>query len=127
MGKSDVNILIVDDNAMVRKLVGQYLEAAFPQHTMLEAASGEEAVARARTDRPSIIIMDIGLPKMNGIETTKTIKAELPSTRVVMLTIHEENSYRDEARLAGADGYVPKRTMYAELMPVLSDWLVKGQ
>jgi DNA-binding NarL/FixJ family response regulator len=85
----------------------------------MEAANGEDAIAYARAVSLNVIVMDIGLPGVNGIETTRVIKAIMPGTHVVMLSIYEEDNYREDARLAGASAYVPKRTMQTDLVPAL--------
>jgi DNA-binding NarL/FixJ family response regulator len=85
-----------------------------------EAASGEEAIALLRTESPRLVVMDIILPGMNGIEATRQIKATLPSAQIVMLTVHEDDTYRTDATVAGASAYVPKRAMQTELSLTLA-------
>ena len=69
--------------------------------------------------------MDLGLPGMNGIETTRQLKAMMPQAQVVMLTVHEASDYRAAARAAGASGFVPKRTVHTELAPLLESLLLR--
>jgi DNA-binding NarL/FixJ family response regulator len=112
-------ILIVEDHEVVRRSLRDWLGAVFPHFDLLEAASGEEAVTVA-SERPlRAVVMDIGLPQMNGIEATRRIKAAAPATEVVILTIHEDAAYRADATAAGASAYVPKLKMRAELVPTL--------
>ena len=118
-------ILIVEDHQALRSSLRDWLETVFPSCHVIEAASGEESIDIAKEMTPSIVLMDIGLPGMNGIEATRCIKAVVPSTQIVMLTIHEVNSYRADAAEAGASAFVPKRTMQKELIPVLTDLLSK--
>lgn len=113
------SILIVEDHAGVRQSLREWLELSFPDYELLEAASGEEAVATAQAKSPSLIIMDIGLPGMTGIEATETIKKTMPNTKVIMLTIFDDEDYRSHAAEAGAFAYVPKRKIKTELMPVV--------
>jgi DNA-binding NarL/FixJ family response regulator len=113
-------ILIVEDHDAVRRSLRDWLEAVFPQYGFIEAASGEEAVAIAQAKSPQAVIMDIALPRMNGIEATRRIKATVPTAQVVILTIHEDNAYRADAAAAGASAYVPKRVMQTKLLPTLS-------
>jgi DNA-binding NarL/FixJ family response regulator len=87
---------------------------------VIEAASGEEAIALIRSESPRLVVMDITLPGMNGIEATRQIKATLPSAQIVMLTIHEDDTHRADATGAGASAYVPKRAMQTELLPTLA-------
>ena len=116
-------IMIVEDHPGLRKTLGDWLRAVFPQCLVIEAESGEDAVALGHAAPPHVIVMDIGLPGMNGIETTRAIKTVMPETCVVMLSIYEEDNYRQDARLAGASAYVAKRTMQTDLAPVLQGLL----
>jgi len=113
-------ILIVEDHDAVRRSLREWLEVVFPQHRFVEAASGEEAVALAQATLPRLVVMDIGLPQMNGVEATRRIKAKVPAARVVMLTIYESEAYRADAIAAGASAYVPKRKLQTELLPTLA-------
>ncbi len=119
-------ILIVEDHDEVRISLRDWLKIEFPQCRVIEVASGEQAVALGRTEALDIIVMDITLPGMNGIEATRQIKAILPSTQVVMLTIYEDNTHRAYAKAAGASAYVPKQAMQTELVPTLTALLVGG-
>jgi len=110
----------------VRKSLRQWLERAFPQYQFVEAASGEEAIDIAQARVPCAVIMDISLPGMNGIEATRHIKDTMPTTQVVILTIHEEKAFRDDAAAAGANAYVPKRMMRKELVAALTAILAAG-
>jgi DNA-binding NarL/FixJ family response regulator len=112
-------ILIVEDHIAVRKSLKKWLESEFQHILVKEAGSGEEAVSIVKKDLPDIIIMDIGLPNMSGIETARQIKSFSLDARVVMLTIHEDEVHRKDAEAAGADAYVPKRMLQTELLPVL--------
>jgi len=118
-------ILIVDDHQALRSSLRDWLETVFPSCHVIEAASGEESIDIAKEMTPSIVLMDIGLPGMNGIEATRCIKAVVPATQIVMLTIHEDDSYRVDAAEAGASAFVPKRTMQKKLIPVLTNLLSK--
>jgi DNA-binding NarL/FixJ family response regulator len=113
-------ILIVEDHDAVRRSLRDWLEAVFPQYGFIEATSGEEAVAIAQARSPQAVIMDIVLPRMNGIEATRRIKATVPTAQVVILTIHEDKAYRADAAAAGASAYVPKRVMQTKLLPTLA-------
>jgi DNA-binding NarL/FixJ family response regulator len=116
-------ILIVEDHDVLRDTLQQWLGAVFPHCHFLEAKSGEEALCVSRERAPDLVLMDVGLPQMNGIEATRHIKAHAPQTRVIMLTIQEDAVYRADAKAAGADGYVPKRTMQRELLPLLAQFI----
>jgi DNA-binding NarL/FixJ family response regulator len=118
-------ILIVEDHELVRRSLREWLEHVFPGCIVVEARTGEEALAAARACAPCVVVMDISLPGMSGIETTRRIKAIQPTVQVVMLTIHEDDPYRAEALAAGVSAYVTKRKMQAELIPALAKLLPK--
>jgi DNA-binding NarL/FixJ family response regulator len=120
-------ILIVEDHDAVRRALRDWLEVEFPQYRVIEVASGEEAIALTRSESPRLVVMDITLPGMSGIEATRQIKAILPSAHVVMLTIHDDDTHRAYAAAAGASAYVPKRTMQTELIPTLAALLANAQ
>lgn len=117
------HILIVEDHPGVRKSLREWLALSFPQHHLMEAATGEEAVDMVQTTAPNLIIMDIGLPGMSGIEATQAIKKVVPSAQVVMLTVYDDDDYRTHAATAGASAYVAKRKVKTELFPVIKNIL----
>ena len=113
-------ILIVDDHHTFRASLRHWLAGEFPQCSICEAASGEEAVASVRTTPATIVVMDLHLPGINGIEATQGIKAILPAVKVVILTIHEDQIYQDKAMAAGVSAYIPKRKMRTDLLPTIT-------
>jgi DNA-binding NarL/FixJ family response regulator len=117
------DILIVDDSETVRNSLHNWLESVFPSWSIEEAECGQEAVDCVLVHPPGIVLMDISMPGMNGIEATHRIKAVAPETKVVMLTIYEDAQYRADASMAGASAYVIKRKMHTELIPVLVNLL----
>ncbi len=119
-------ILIVEDHDAVRRSLRAWLETEFSQCRVIEVASGEDAVALLRVESPRLVVLDISLPGISGIEATRQIKAILPSAQVVILTIHEGDTYRAEATAAGASAYVPKRVMRTELIPTLAALLANA-
>ena len=112
-------VLIVEDHARVRRLLVDWVRAMHPDCEMLEVGSAEAALDMLETRPPDVVLMDIQLPRMNGIEATGRIKAARPETQVVILTIHEGAAYRDQALRAGAYAYVLKSRLQAQLVPVL--------
>ena len=119
------SILIVEDHQGVRQSLREWLELSFPQCQLLEATSGEEALTVAQAMSPSLVIMDIGLPGINGIEAAAGIKAAVPTARVVMLTMYDDEAHRADAAAAGVSAYVPKRKVRTELLPVLTRLLAE--
>jgi len=112
-------ILVVEDHDVVRTSLCNWLHASFPNLDCLEARGGEEAVALALAERPAIILMDINLPDMNGIEAMRRIKTAAPQIHVVMLSIYEDAHHQADAMAAQASAYVPKRRMHLDLIPVV--------
>jgi DNA-binding NarL/FixJ family response regulator len=117
------HILIVEDHQGVRQSLREWLALSFPGYQLLEATSGEEGVILAQAMTPCLVIMDIGLPGMSGIEAAQSIKAAVPTTRVVMLTMFDDEAHRAAAVAAGVSAYVPKRKVQTELLPVLTGLL----
>jgi NarL family two-component system response regulator LiaR len=113
-------ILIVEDHDAVRRSLRDWLEVEFPDCSVIEAASGEEGIALTQAESPRLVVMDITLPGTHGIEAARQIKSALPSAQLVILTIHESDTYRAAAAAVGASAYVPKRAMQSELIPTLA-------
>lgn len=116
-------ILIVEDHEAVRASLRNLLIASFADFQFLEATTAEEAVTLVRDNRPEIVLMDIGLPEMSGIEATRQIKTEVPKTKVVVMTIHEAPNYRTDADAVGADGFLLKKEIPSKLVPLLVELL----
>jgi DNA-binding NarL/FixJ family response regulator len=89
----------------------------------MEAKSEEEAFSLVSNRLPDIVLMDIGLPEMKGIEATRRIKGIFPQVQVVMLTSHEGSEYEADAATAGASAFVVKRKMVSQLIPVVEGLL----
>ncbi len=118
------SILIVEDHEIVRRVLRDLLEVKFSEYPVIEAASGEDVIALALTEPPRLVIMDISLPGMSGIEVTRKLRVSFPSTPILIFTVHEDSIYRQEAEAAGACAYVPKRALQNDLMPQLTALLV---
>jgi len=110
-------ILIVEDHDTVRKSLVSWFAVVLPRCDVLEAPSGEEALGIIREVPVDLVVMDINLPGLNGIEVTEKIKSLRKEVRILILTIHEEERYVDDARAAGADAYVTKSSMQSALLP----------
>lgn len=121
------HILVVEDHDGIRQSLREWLELCLPNCWLLEAASGEEAIAIAQTNRPRLVIMDIGLPGMNGLEAAQGIKAVLPDTQVVMFTVYDDEAHRADAAAAGATAYIPKRKFQTDLLPMVTRLLSEDQ
>ncbi|MGE5373662.1 MAG: response regulator [Bacteroidota bacterium] len=112
-------ILLVDDHAVVRSGLRMLLENERDIEIIGEAASAHEAIEAAMNLRPNVILMDIGLPDLSGIDATREIKKRVPDSAIVALTIHEDEEYFFKMLEAGATGYVPKRAAPEELLTAI--------
>jgi DNA-binding NarL/FixJ family response regulator len=101
-------ILIVENHALLRAGLRALLAANPDFDVVGEAANGHDAIHAARTLQPTLILMDISMPGMNGIEAMIDIKRRLPSVRIIVITIHREDEYIHASLRAGADGYLLK-------------------
>ena len=112
-------LLLVDDHAVVRVGLRMLLEGEPDFEIVGEADSASEAINQVAQFRPDVVLMDIGLPDLSGIEATREIKRLYPSIAIVALTIHEDEAYFFKMLEAGASGYVPKRAAPEELIDAI--------
>ena len=118
-------ILLVEDDEELRPAMRAWLAPLFPEWTFEETNCAEAALDLVALRPPALVLMDFKLPGMNGIEATRRIKVSAPHVQVVIVTILEESAYQADAQAAGAAGYVCKRRMHTELVPLLRR-LMKG-
>ena len=111
-----MNILIVDDHAIVRSGLKQILDTIGNITVIDEAGTGDEALKKARSEFYDIIILDITLPDMNGLEVLKQLNSEQPDSRILMLSIHSEEQYAVRVLKAGASGFLTKASAPEELI-----------
>ena len=116
-------ILIVEDHDTVRTSLYAWLSVSFPDHRVIAIGSGEEAVAVSETLSPDVVVMDISLPGISGIEAARLIKNHSHESHIIILTIHEEEAYRADAASAGASAFVAKRLMQRQLLPTIQKYL----
>ncbi len=114
-----IRLLLVDDHAVVRVGLRMMLQSEADIEILGEAGSAAEAIEAAGRLSPDLILMDIGLPDMSGIDATREIKKRFPKIVVVALTIHEDQEYFFKMLEAGASGYVPKRAAPDELLTAI--------
>mgnify|MGYP000898267733 FL=1 len=103
-----IKVLIADDHALLRQGLCRILELEKDIKVVAQAADGEEAVALAEALRPDVVLMDINMPGLNGLEATEKIKEVAPESKVLVLTIHADDEYVFQVIQAGASGYVLK-------------------
>ena len=112
-----MRVLIADDHTMVRESLISLLQADGELQVVAQAADGIEALEQAVLTRPDIVITDLSMPRLNGIELVRRLREALPDTRVLVLTMHQEDEYVLQAVRAGASGYLVKDSAGAELLP----------
>jgi DNA-binding NarL/FixJ family response regulator len=116
-----LTVLLVDDHEVVREGTRKLLERAGDLQVVGEAADGEDAVRQAQTLRPQVVLMDVRMPGLSGLEATRRIKASVPATRILVLTAYDEDQYVFPLLQAGADGYLLKTTGGRELIQAVRD------
>ena len=114
-----MRVLLAEDHELVRQGIRVMLERTGEYQVVAEAADGREAVAMVRASGPDVAILDVGMQNLNGIEATRQIRTISPTTRIVMLSMHADMLYVQEALRAGARGYVLKGAAFKELLTAL--------
>ncbi len=111
-----IRLMLVDDHEIVRAGLRMLLQSQPDIEIVAEASSGAEAIELAQTHSLDVVLMDVTMPDMNGMEATRQLKARCPSVGVLALTIHEEEDYFFQMLDAGASGYIPKRAAPDDLL-----------
>lgn len=114
-----LRLLIVDDHEMFRQMLARVLRFDERLEVIGEAADGYQALEQTRELRPDVILMDITMPGLTGIDATRAIRAEMPEVRIVGLSMHNDPAMREEMIEAGANDYVAKDAPLEELMRAL--------
>ena len=114
-----IRTILVDDSPEFLALVSEHLAAAGGFEIAATATAGEQAVKLACELAPDLVLLDLMMPGMNGIEASRRITAGAKAPVVIMLTLHDNQEYRQAARGAGADGFVAKSLLRTELVPCI--------
>ena len=120
-----MRVVLVDDHALVRNGIASLL-SAHGIEVVGEASDGLEGLQKTRELKPDIVLMDINMPRCNGLEATRLIKAEMPDVRVVILTVSDEDEDLFEAVKSGAQGYLLKNIRAEEFLSLL-DGVARGE
>jgi DNA-binding NarL/FixJ family response regulator len=114
-GEGAIRVLIADDQALFRRGLHVVLDTEDGIEVVAEAENGEEAVERARELAPDVVLMDVRMPRLDGIEATRRVRSEVPTTKIIMLTVSDEEDDLYEAIKAGANGYLLKEISVEEV------------
>lgn len=137
--RKPIRLMLVDDHDIVRMGLKSFLETQEGLIVVAEAGNGEQAISRFAETHPDVVVMDISMPGMDGLEATRRLKSLDPACRILALTIHEDRQYFFEMLAAGASGYVTKHVASDELVagvravaaghvylqPALAHWLLE--
>jgi DNA-binding NarL/FixJ family response regulator len=116
-----IKVAIIEDDAWIRENLGARITQTEGFVCAGTYRTGEEAIERLPAQAPDVVLMDINLPKMNGIECVRQLKMLIPSAQILMLTVYEDSDKIFNSLLAGASGYLLKRTPQAEILDAIAE------
>lgn len=116
-----LRVMVADDHRMVREGLVSILESMPGTRVVAQASDGMEAVEMARSVQPDILVCDVGMPRLNGLEVVRRVKEERPETGILVLTMHEEEEYVVHLVKAGADGFLLKDSAGEELLTAVRE------
>jgi DNA-binding NarL/FixJ family response regulator len=118
-----IGVLIVDDNAQIRNALRSELDAYADLRVIGEAGDGIEGFQLAQTLRPEVILMDVNMARLDGVETTRRIRTLLPQTILIGMSCHSREMVEQAILAAGADVFLPKDTLGEQLLPAVAQVL----
>jgi DNA-binding NarL/FixJ family response regulator len=119
MSERTIRVLVVEDNESVRRTICQLLQSQADIEIACEAVDGEDAIRKAREHLPDVVILDLTMPNMNGLEAAHILKHEFPSMHIVIVSQHDSRGFQWAALGAGVTGYVVKSNAGRDLIPEL--------
>ena len=119
-----MRVLIVDDDASFRKRVRELIASEPDMDIVGEAADGQEAIFKAKALVPDLVLMDVRMPQMNGIEAAHKLNSDMPKLKIIILTVFDMPEYREAATACGANGFVIKKSLLEDLMPAIRQAIV---
>ena len=119
-------VLLVDDDVRFRRFVKELFSSEEDLQIIGEAEDGQEAILKAKELKPDLVLMDISMPRMNGLDATRRLKGIMPELVVIILTIHDLEEYKVAAMASGAYGYVLKKSLMEDLIPAIR-WAFKSE
>lgn len=120
-GDVSIGVSIIEDDASAREILTDWIRQAHGFRCVSQHGSAESALMKLQAEKPSVVLMDINLPGMSGIECVRQLKPQLPDTQFVMLTVYEDTDHIFDALAVGASGYLLKQTPRDELLTALKD------
>jgi two-component system response regulator NreC len=117
----NIKVFLADDHLLFRQGIKSLLDKVVDIEIVGESSDGEEAIAKISKLKPDVVLMDITMPKINGLEATKWIREELPSVKILILTMHDTDQYLSGMLEAGASGYVVKTAASDELITAIRE------
>jgi|SRR5581483_3980839 len=114
-----MRVLLVDDSPQFAAAAARFLSAVEKLEIVGQARSGREALEQVASLHPDVVLMDMVMPEMDGLEATRRIKRTDSPPQIIILTLHDGSEYRQQARLAGADGFVSKTDFGTALLPLI--------
>ena len=115
-----MRVLLVDDNPLFTAAAARFLTVVGSIEVVGQARSGREALEQVADLHPDVVLMDLAMPEMDGLEATRRIKQEPSPPQVIILTLHDNAEYRQSARLAGADAFLNKGDVGTGLLPLIN-------
>jgi DNA-binding NarL/FixJ family response regulator len=116
-----IGVSIVEDDEQTREILMGWIKRSRDFHLVSNYGSAERALVRLPSEKPAVVLMDINLPRMSGIECVRQLKPVMPETQFLMLTVYEDSDHLFNALAGGASGYLLKRTLREELIDALKD------